>query len=347
MKSKLFKRALALSICLTVGSALLTGCGKLNGSDVIVTVGDSEVTADVANFYARYQQAQYETYLAGIAGSGDNMWKDEVSDGETYEKSVKDSVIDSLEQLYILEDHRKDYDVELSDEEKEAVTKTAKKFIKNNGLEEKKVISADQKTVEKVLTLMTVSSKMNKAMTADVDTNVSDEDAAQKSMQYVSFPFTAKDESGESKDLSDDEKKQLKSDAEQFAEAVQSGSDFDTLVSEKGYEAQTATFDAESTAPDEALIKEADKLAEGQATGVVETDNGYYVAKVTSLLDREATDAKKSTIVQERKQKQFDKLYKEWKKDTKTKVNKKNWKKISFADQGVTVKQETSEPYTD
>jgi trigger factor/foldase protein PrsA len=47
---------------------------------------------------------------------------------------------------------------------------------------------------------------MEAAMEAGVDENVSDEDAAQKSMQYLLFSYTAKDDSGESKTLSDDEK---------------------------------------------------------------------------------------------------------------------------------------------
>lgn len=347
MKNKLFNKVLALSVCLTIGGTLLAGCGKLNDSDVIVTVGDSKVTADVANFYARYQQAQYETYLANMSGGGADMWKSDVSEGKTYEESVKDTAMESIEQLYILDDHKKDYDIAVTEDEKKAITEAAKKFIKNNGLEEKEAISANQETVETVLSLMTVSRKMNEAMTKDVDTNVSDEDAAQKSMQYVSFPFKTTDEAGESKDLTDEEKEQLKKDAEQFAQDAGAADDFEAFAKEKSYEAQTATFDLESTAPDEKLIKAADQLTEGQVTGVIETETGYYVAKVTSLLDRKATDTKKESIVQERKQEQFDKLYKEWKKDTKISVNKKNWKKISFVDQGVTVKQDETQPYTD
>ena len=42
--------------------ASLNGCGsKFNGQDTVVEVGDEKVTADVANFFARYQQAQFET----------------------------------------------------------------------------------------------------------------------------------------------------------------------------------------------------------------------------------------------------------------------------------------------
>ncbi|MFQ9345301.1 MAG: hypothetical protein ACLR2O_06650 [Coprococcus sp.] len=40
---------------------------------VVVKAGDEEITAGVANFYARYTQAQYETYFASYFG-GDDMW---------------------------------------------------------------------------------------------------------------------------------------------------------------------------------------------------------------------------------------------------------------------------------
>lgn len=45
-------------------------------------------------------------------------------------------------------------------------------------------------------------------------------------------------------------------------------------------------------------------------TGAIESDAGVYVAKLTSLLDREATDQKKASIIEERKQEQYDSLLK-------------------------------------
>ena len=113
----------------------------------------------------------------------------------------------------------------------------------------------------------------------------------------------------------------------------------ETVASAAGLTAQTATFDSESTSPDKDLIAAADALTnEGDVTDIIETKNGIYIAKLTSLLDREATDSKKESIVSERKQEQYDSLLEQWKKDTKIKEEKKVWKKISFEKQGVTIK---------
>ena len=62
---------------------------------------------------------------------------------------------------------------------------------------------------------------------------------------------------------------------------------------------------------------------EGDVTDIIETENGIYIAKLTSLLDREATDSKKESIVSERKQEQYDSFLEQWKKDTKIKEEKK------------------------
>ena len=80
---------------------------------------------------------------------------------------------------------------------------------------------------------------------------------------------------------------------------------------------QKTAFDAKSTSPDAALIEAANALAaEGDVTGAIESDAGVYVAKLTSLLDREATDQKKASIIEERKQEQYDSLLKKWRKET-------------------------------
>lgn len=111
-------------------------------------------------------------------------------------------------------------------------------------------------------------------------------------------------------------------------------------------------FDAKSTSPDAALIEAANALAaEGDVTGAIESDAGVYVAKLTSLLDREATDQKKASIIEERKQEQYDSLLKKWRKETDIKVDKKVWKKVDFEETGVKIitseKSSSEEPSSD
>lgn len=127
--------------------------------------------------------------------------------------------------------------------------------------------------------------------------------------------------------MSDKEKKELKETAEQFLKESKNQKDFEAFAKEKGYTASTKTFDAKETSPAEELIKAADTLKEGEFTDVVETATGYYVAKVTSLFDKDATEAKKESIVNERQNKKFTELTEKFVKDAKIEVDKKAMEK--------------------
>lgn len=334
------KRVTALGLAGMLAVTGLTGCGSMNNDDVVATVGESEIKLGVANFYARMQQAQYETYYAGMMGTtGEELWAKE-TDGKTYEQSVKSDMIKSLENIYILEQHASEYEVVLSEDEKKAIDKAAEEFDENNALEDKEAVSGYNKYVKKVLELLTIQSKMEDAMTADVDTEVSDDEAAQKAMKYVFYSYT-KDENDSTSTMSETEKTEVKKKATDFAEKLKNSDtkDIDAVANEAGMEVQTATFDSESTSPNADLVKAADALTvEGDVTDAIETDSGIYVAKVTSFLDRTATDAKKQSIVEERKKDQYDDLLKKWRKKTDINLNKRVWKKVDFQKQGVTVK---------
>ena len=84
-------------------------------------------------------------------------------------------------------------------------------------------------------------------------------------------------------------------------------------------------------------------------TEVIETDSGLYVGRLTSLLDREATDQEKENIVEQRRQDQYDSLLEEWRDAVDIEVNDKVWKKVDFDDTGVAIitsEEETSEDGT-
>ena len=339
------KRAVVLLLAGLLAAGSLTGCGSLEDSDVVATVNDTDITAGVANFYARYTQAQYETYYAGYMG--DDMWSGEGEEGETYQETVKDSILESLENMYLMEEHMDEYEVSLSDEEKNSIKEAASQFDESNGLAEKEKVSGTTDTVERILELLTIQKKVQDAIEAGADTEVSDEEAAQKSMQYVVFPFSTTDEEGNSVDLTDEEKEALRTTAESFAAGAAGAADFAAYATEQGQTSQDATFDGETSTLPAQLVEAADALDEGGTTGLVEGDNGYYVARVTSLLDREATDAKKQEIVSQRQQDLLNETLDGWREDADIEVHERVWDKIDFTTLTVTMKQEEAEPYTD
>lgn len=338
------KRRIAVFAAAAVfASTALTGCGKgIDNNATVITIGEDKVTMDVANFFARHQQAIAQMQYSSMFG--EDFWGMSFAQGgPTMEEDVKDNVLENLENMYVLEDHMADYNVELTADEKAKIEEAAKAFTKANKEEVLEKVSGSEKTVSRVLELATIQEKMRRAMIADVDTNVSDEEAAQKSMQYVFFSFTKTDDEGKSSTMTDEEKAELKLKAEAFAGMAAKAEDFEKLAEEQELSASTMNFDSEQTTPSEEFIKAADALKEGEVTEVIEGENGYYVGKLTSLFDKEATETEKENIVSERQDAKYQEILKGYKDEAKIKVNKDEWKKVSFTKLDVKMKQEKEE----
>ena len=349
------KKAALLAMAGVLTAASVTGCsGAIDAEATVVTVGKEKVPLGVVNFYARMMQGQYETYYAGMMGTtAEELWTQDAGDDKTYEESVKDSVMEAVENMYLISQHSGEYEVVLTEDEKEAIQKAAEQFDKDNKDESKEAVSGYRKDIEKYLELMTIQSKMSEKMREGVNEEVSDEEAAQKSMEYVYFSYTSTDESGSVTELTDEEKAKAKSTAETIAERAKAGEDFAAVAGQNSEQrCKKPHLMQRVHLRMQLLIEAANALAaEGDVTGAIESDAGVYVAKLTSLLDREATDQKKASIIEERKQEQYDSLLKKWRKETDIKVDKKVWKKVDFEETGVKIitseKSSSEEPSSD
>lgn len=344
------KKAAVVTAAGVLAAMSATGCSSsLNPDAVVATVGDEDISLGVANFYTRLTQGEYETYYASMMGTtAEDMWTQEVDEqGTTMEEQLKDNIMQSLQNMYLMSQHASDYDIALTDEEEQAISDAADQFVADNTEEVRNTVSGNKEDVQKVLELVTIQSRMTEAMQEGVDEEVSDEEAAQKSMDYVLFSYTTTDDSGNSTEMTDEEKENIAATAQEFANQVKTGTDMADAAEADGVEVQTATFDSESTTPDADLIAAADALEnEGDVTDPVETDSGIYVARLTSLLDRDATDTEKETIVEQRRQDQYNSLLEEWRDAAEIDVNERNWNKIDFTYQGITIvtpEEETSE----
>lgn len=334
------KKAAVLTAAGVLAAMSITGCSSsIDTDEVVATVGDEDITMGVANFYARMMQGQYETYYAQLMGTtGEDMWAQEVSDGVTMEESMKDSVMTTLQNMYLISQHASEYEISLTEDEQTAIEEAAQQFDADNTDEAKEAVSGYRQDTEKYLELATIQNKMIPKMQEGVNEEVSDEEAAQKAMQYLFFSYTTTDEEGNSVDLSDEEKATQKTNAQSLVDRVRGGEDIETVASELGVTVNTLTFDSETTSPNTDLIAAADALEnEGDVTDLIETDSGIYVGRLTSLLDREATDQEKENIISERQNEQYNSLLEEWRDATEISVNDNVWDKVNFTDQGVTI----------
>lgn len=333
----------ALGITTGIIAALaLGGCGTAD-TDAVATVYGTEVTVGEAGLYSIYQQAQYEQFYSMYLGQNVD-WTQEY-DGKTMEEETKESILEQFKKMYIVAAHGADYNVSVSEEEETKIKEAAKKLAEANDEKASKALHISEESAEALFKAYYLYNKTSEAMVADVDTNVSDEEAAQKKMSYIEFSLEGTtDEDGNKVELTEEEKAEIKTKAEAVASAGAEG--MESAVENTDYKISEATFDDESDTLDAAVYEAANKLKAGEMSSVIETETAYYVVRLDSEFDKEATESKKEEIVSERKTEAFDAIYEKWEAEEDAFVlNESAWASIRFKDK-ITLKTAESEEET-
>lgn len=315
----------AAGLCISMALAV-TGCGSkpLDGSQIAATVGEKEMKLGEANFLLRYQQAQTETYYESMFGEGVYK-KDLYGDGTTFGQNFKEDVMNQMQEYYILEQKAADYGVTLTEEETAKIKDAAEAFLEANEKATEEQMTADKETVERVLTLMTLSSKVRSAVYEEANVTVTDEEAAQRGFSYVSVYKGSGEEALTEEDLQ--KKKEVLT---AMAEKVKGGVTLDNAAVEGEMTAQEGHYGKEGSSYEEALVLALDGLKEGEVTDVIETENYLYLAQLTKELDKKATADKKAELEKSRQIEYYNGLLETWRSELALTVDDAVWDQVVF-----------------
>lgn len=361
MKS-LWKKFAAAGLTAAMGVSMLAGCGnkdaKIDGTKTAVTINDEAVSLGAVSFQARFQQAyMYQMYSQYF---GTTQIFDQVMDEsteKTYGDQIKESVLENIEELVLIKQHAADYDVALDDEKKAEIEKIAQAYIDENDEKVRAQIGASKEDVVYLLELQTIQDMMREPMAKDVDTEVSDDEAQQTTVTYLSLAKkteedlaadeSAADESVSDESLSDESvseeakaaqleeaNKEVKENAEKILADLKASDNAaeadmtaiaakydDTLTAASG---QFTTNDPTDTTLDASVVEAVADLKDGEVCDkVIETDTHYYVVRVDKTFAKDETEAKKEQIVKDRKTEAYNNLIDTWKKEADIKVDDK------------------------
>lgn len=340
--NKFTKTIACAGLVAVLGTTSLAGCGKsLDGTKIAATCGDDKITLGTANMMLRMTQAQMASYYSMFGGSTAGIWDQEGEDGKTYGENTKDDMMDQIHNMVLLKQHAEDYDVTITADEQKKIEETAKKFMEDNDADTIAKLAVSQTDIQTILEFYTYQEKMYDPMTADVDTNVEDSEAAQSKITICQISTAGtQDEEGNTAELTDEEKQAKKDQAQTILDKInaqedQAAADMDALAKEvdENLAASVKTFGSDDTTLDDKLKEAVKSLTDGQiAPEVIEGEDAYYVARMDATFDEASTQSKKESIITERKQEAYNDLLEAWGKDSKIDVDKKVWKKVTLTD---------------
>lgn len=296
------KRTVCLIALMSAMTMALTGCSvgnSVNNSAEAANVDGVSIPLGEVNFYLRYQQTQMAMY-SGYFGE-DFMNQDLMGTGTIYGETVKDTVVQTLEEYYLVEAHAEDIGISLTDEDKAAAEEAADAFLAANDSKTLQAMSADKETVTHVLELMALQNKAYADRAATIDTNVTDEEAAQKTITYVrSSTNGTTDDDGNTVDLTDEELAAKKDVLNQIRDEAGADGDLDAAAENHDLSAVTTSYGADDENLNADVKAAAETLSDGEYADIVEGDNAYYLVRMDSTFDREATDNHKQVILTQR-----------------------------------------------
>ena len=97
---KAYMKALVVAgLCVSMALGMV-GCGSkpVDGSQVVATVGEKEMTLGEANFLLRYQQVQTESYYESLLGITSLYEQDLYGRGTSYGYEFKNEVMGQLQE---------------------------------------------------------------------------------------------------------------------------------------------------------------------------------------------------------------------------------------------------------
>lgn len=335
-------RTAAAVLAGVLAAGMLTGCGekKLDGTKTVATVNGTEIPMGVVSIAARQQQAQMDALYASFGNGGVNIW-DTVADeesGETYGEQAAKDTLKQVELMYIMKDKAADYKVEVTEEEEKAIAEAAKAFMEANSEETIAELSVTEEQVKTYLELQTYKQRVYDAVMNEAKVEVTDEEANQSSFTYVSVST-----SGE--DLTEDDKKKKKEQAQEILDKMKEDPTGDMSEVAKGvdesYSALTGTFttaeskeeDGDSAYYPKEVLEILRGLKEGEmAPEVIETDTSYYVVRLDKALDEEATESKRESLESEKKTEYYTETTEKWLEDAEIKADDKVLETLKITD---------------
>lgn len=350
---KLAKKLLCVTAVLALSVSLFTGCTPKNERTLFEYAGQ-EVKFQEAHIYARIMQYQTEEQYGPYFG--DDMWKmqagtDTSGNAITMQESVKDGVINQLKQVKVLVAHADDYDVKLTKSEKSELEDNVDSLVKTDiGKKVMKDTEADKDAIMNLYREITLANKVMQTIIEDANVKVSDEEA--KTTTVYKLVFTTKktdSKTGKEKNMSDSEKKGQMKKAQSALSALKAGEGASSVANKFGVSDASGeeSYTKGKSELGDKFEEAASKLATNDISGIVQTDDAYVIIKMINPNDTEAMAANKQSLLQEKQQEAYEKVYKKWTKDAdkewddEKSVDQDLWDEVTFTYKATTAASTT------
>lgn len=294
-------------------------------SQVIMKVSGLKVSYGEVVLYMQSTKEEVETLY------GKEVWNYVLDDeGTTYAEMLKEELLKQITYTKLVCAQAGSLGISLTEDEKMDVDEYTDNYLSKFSFDELNYYGITRELVEGIYTDNLLATKIYESLTLNVDTDVSDEEARHPVLWYLFVAKYGIAEDGSHTELTEEELQKVRERAEQLAEESQLTEDFYAFAKENTDDTDEIEIIVGRGEMFEELEKVAFGLLEGQTSGLVETDDGYFILHCKTYLDEEATEQAKVDIILERQDKAFSSSYSVWEAETSVWVDQVLWNEIDI-----------------
>lgn len=331
---------------------LLSGCGLLNGgkepsstpyptgitqeksdkmnqqerfSQVIMTVGDLDINYGEVVLYMQSTKEEVETLY------GREVWNYVLDEeGTTYAQMLKTELLKQITYTKIVCAQADSLGIALTEDDKMDVDEYTDNYLSKFTSDELAYYGITREMVEGIYSDNLLAIKIYESLTLNVDTDISNEEARHPVLWYLFIAKYKIAEDGSHTALGEEELLKVRERAERLAEKARTAEDFYAFAKENTDDTDEIEIIVGHGEMFEELEKIAFNLLEGQTSGLIEMQDGYFILHCHSYIDEDATEQAKVDIILERQDKAFSNSYSIWEAETPVWVDQVLWNEIDL-----------------
>ena len=294
-------------------------------AQTLIKVGGLEVSYGEVILYMQSTKNEVETLY------GKEVWNCALDkEGTTYVELLKEELKKQIIYTKIICAQAESLGIALTEDELMDVSEYTATYLAKFTKTELDYYGITKEQVESIYRDNLLAMKIYESLTLNVDTDISDEEARHVALEYIFLAKYRIAADGAYVTRTEEELQRLKERAIQLAEEAKTTEDFNAFAKKHTDDTDEIELTVGRGEMFEALEKVAFGLQEGEVSGLIEAEDGYFILYCKSYQDEEATEQAKIDIILERQQNAFSEKYAQWEEDTTIWVDEVLWEMIDL-----------------